>query len=111
MNRFCLAALIIACAAHGPAAENHHARGGSKNVKRYTIEQFMKTVRIGGAAFSPDDREILFHNNQSGIFNVYTIPISGGPPRQVTHSTKESTFAVDHLPDGRFLYRYDRGGN
>jgi dipeptidyl aminopeptidase/acylaminoacyl peptidase len=84
---------------------------GNKTMKQYTIEQFMKTVRIGGAAFSPDDREILFHNNQSGIFNVYSVPVGGGTPRQLTHSTKESTFAVDYLPDGRFLYRYDRGGN
>src|SRR5215470_8536658 len=85
--------------------------GAPKRVKQYTIEQFMKTVRIGGAAFSPDDREILFHNNESGIFNVYSFPIAGGPSKQLTHSTKESTFAVDYLPDGRFLYRYDRGGN
>ena len=71
----------------------------------------MKTVRIGGAAFSSDDGEILFQNNQSGIFNVYAVPVAGGAAKQLTHSTKESTFAVDYLPYGRFLYRYDRGGN
>jgi dipeptidyl aminopeptidase/acylaminoacyl peptidase len=84
---------------------------GSKSMKQYTIQQFMKTVRIGGAAFSLDDGEILFHNNQTGIFNVYSVPIAGGTPRQLTHSVKESTYPVDYLPDGRFLYRYDRGGN
>ena len=83
----------------------------SRNVKQYTIEQFMKTVRIGGADFSQDDQQVLFHNNQSGIFNVYSIAALGGTPRQLTHSTKESTFSVGYLPDGRFLYRYDRGGN
>ena len=92
-------------------AENRHLPDSIKRGKQYTIEQFMKTVRIGGAAFSPDDREILFQNNQSGIFNVYAVPVAGGTPKQLTHSTKESTFAVDYLPDGRFLYRYDRGGN
>ena len=81
------------------------------HVKQYTIEQFMKTARIGGAAFSPDSREILCHNNQSGIFNVYAVTLDGGTQRQLTHSTKESTFSVDYLPDGRFIYRYDRGGN
>jgi len=71
----------------------------------------MKTVRIGGGAFSPDDKEILFFNNSSGIFNAYSVAVAGGNAKQLTHSTKESTFSVDYLPDGRFIYRFDRGGN
>jgi dipeptidyl aminopeptidase/acylaminoacyl peptidase len=92
-------------------AETRERPDATKPQRQYTIEQFMKTVRIGGADFSPDDREILFHNNQSGIFNVFAIAVTGGPARQLTHSTKESTYGVAYLPDGRFLYRYDRGGN
>ena len=81
-------------------------------VKEYTIEQFMNTVRIGGSSFSSDENLILFHNNKSGIFNVYSVPVSGGPATQLTNSTKESTFAVSYFPtDSRFLYTYDRGGN
>ncbi len=91
--------------------KDKQSKHSKNNMKQYTIEQFMKTVRIGGAAFSPNGREILYYNNQSGIFNVYAISIDGGTPQQLTHSTKESTFSVDYLPDGRFLYRYDRGGN
>ena len=82
-----------------------------KPVKEYTIEQFMNTVRIGGSAFSADDKSILFHSNKSGIFNVYSVPVTGGAPAQMTNSTRESTFAVSYLPDGRILYAYDRGGN
>jgi dipeptidyl aminopeptidase/acylaminoacyl peptidase len=106
-------AIICAIALLFPDARAHAqtATNTSSSVKRYSIEQFMRTVRIGGADFSPDDQEILFHNNQSGIFNVYAIAVAGGTPRQLTHSIKESTYAVDYLPDGRFLYRYDRGGN
>ena len=81
-------------------------------IKEYTIEQFMNTVRIGGASFSSDEKSILFHNNKSGIFNVYSVPVSGGAATQLTNSTKESTFAVSYFPtDSRFLYTYDRGGN
>ncbi|HJT28838.1 MAG TPA: S9 family peptidase [Pyrinomonadaceae bacterium] len=81
-------------------------------VKEYTIEQFMNTVRIGGSSFSSDEKSILFHNNKSGIFNVYSVPVSAGAATQLTNSTKESTFAVSYLPnDSRFLYSYDRGGN
>ena len=81
-------------------------------VKQYTIEQFMATTRVGGATFSPDEKSILFHSNKSGIFNVYTTPVSGGEPKQLTNSTKESTYIVSAFPnDARFLYRYDKGGN
>jgi dipeptidyl aminopeptidase/acylaminoacyl peptidase len=81
-------------------------------VKQYTIEQFMATTRIGGASFSADEKSILFHSNKSGIFNVYAMPVAGGEPKQLTNSTKESTYAVSYFPnDARFLYRYDKGGN
>src|SRR2546423_12173064 len=83
-----------------------------KGPKQYTIEQFMATTRLGGASFSSDEKSILFHSNKSGIFNVYSMPVSGGAPKQLTNSTKESTFAVSYFPaDARFLYRYDKGGN
>ena len=81
-------------------------------VKQYTIEQFMATTRLGGASFSSDEKSILFHSNKSGIFNVYSVPVTGGGEKQLTNSTKESTFAVSWFPsDARFLYRYDKGGN
>jgi len=81
-------------------------------VKEYTIEQFMNTVRIGGSSFSADEKSILFHSNKSGIFNVYSVPVTGSGPAQLTNSTKESTFAISYFPnDSRFLYSYDRGGN
>ena len=84
----------------------------TKPVKEYTIEQFMNTVRIGGSSFSSDEKSLLFHNNKTGIFNVYSIPVRGGAPTQLTSSTKESTFSVSYLPtDTRFIYTYDRGGN
>ena len=84
----------------------------SRTPKQYTIEQFMDTVRIGGASFSADEKQLLFHSNKSGIFNVYTVNVTGGDAKQLTRSTKESTFAVSYFPnDSRFLYTYDRGGN
>jgi dipeptidyl aminopeptidase/acylaminoacyl peptidase len=95
--------LVFACSQSAPAQQT---------VKQYTIEQFMNTVRIGGSSFSADEKSILFHSNKSGIFNVYSVAVSGGEPAQLTNSTKESTFAVSYLPnDGRILYMYDRGGN
>jgi hypothetical protein len=45
----------------------------TENVSRYSIEEFMATTRIGGASFSPDRRKLLFHSNETGVFNVYEI--------------------------------------
>lgn len=83
-----------------------------KRVKQYTIEQFMNTERVGGSAFSADEKTILFHSNKSGIFNVYSMPVTGGARKQLTSSTNESTYVVTAFPnDARFLYSHDTGGN
>jgi dipeptidyl aminopeptidase/acylaminoacyl peptidase len=88
------------------------AASATAQPRQYTIEQFMDTVRVGGASFSADEKEVLFHSNKSGIFNVYTVGTTGGNARQLTNSTKESTFAVSYFPnDARFIYSYDKGGN
>ncbi|MGI8432736.1 MAG: DPP IV N-terminal domain-containing protein, partial [Chthoniobacterales bacterium] len=81
-------------------------------VKQYTIEQFMDTTKIGGSAFTHDEKAILFSSNKSSIYNVYSVNVDGGAPTQLTHSVKESTFIVTAFPeDARFLYTYDKGGN
>ncbi len=86
---------------------------GDRAARKYTIEQFMDTTRLGGSSFSADEKSILFHSNKTGIFNVYTMSAAAdGTPKQLTNSTKESTYAVSYFPaDARFLYRYDKGGN
>lgn len=84
----------------------------AREVKQYTIEQFMDSTRLGGSSFSADEKQILFHSNKSGIFNVYTMAVAGGEAKQLTASTKESTYAVSYFPaDSRIIYTYDRGGN
>src|SRR5437879_13116765 len=81
-------------------------------VKQYTIDQFMATTRVGGATFSPDEKSILFHSNKSGIFNVYSMPLSGGEPKQLPNSNKESTYIVSAFTiDARFLYSSDKDGH
>jgi dipeptidyl aminopeptidase/acylaminoacyl peptidase len=112
-----LALLLFAASALAQAGQTASARpapaaAAARAVRRYSIEQFMDTVRVGGSSFSADERQVLFHSNKTGIFNVYSVPAAGGEARQLTSSTKESTYAVSYLPAGeRFIYAYDRGGN
>ena len=86
--------------------------GATRTVKQYTIEQFLTTIAIGGSSFSSDEKSILFSSNKSGIYNVYSVPVAGGEPKQLTRSTTESTFSIGYFPnDSRILYTHDQGGN
>jgi len=85
---------------------------GARPSKQYTIDQFLATETVQGASFSPDERRILFSSNRSGLFNVYAVPVSGGPATAVTTSSNDSTYAVSYFPaDERVLFTRDQGGN
>jgi dipeptidyl aminopeptidase/acylaminoacyl peptidase len=114
---FALITLLCLAPAVADAKQRRRTRpspkpAAARQVRQYTIEQFMDTTRVGGSSFSPDEKSVLFHNNKTGIFNVYTVAVTGGEPKRLTNSTKESTYAVSYFPaDSRILYTYDRGGN
>ena len=81
-------------------------------VKTYTIDQFMNTTAITGSDFSPDNSKILYSSNQTGVYNAFEVPVTGGEPRQLTNSTDNSIFAVSYFPkDERILYSSDKGGD
>jgi dipeptidyl aminopeptidase/acylaminoacyl peptidase len=80
--------------------------------KQYTIEQFLNTTSLAGASFSADESRILFSSNKSGIWNAYTMPVTGGAWTQITSSATDSTYAVSFFPqDDRILLTHDQGGN
>ena len=80
-------------------------------IRRYTIQQFMDTSRVSGIAFSHDENSILVSCNQSGIFNVFSVPIAGGPMKQVTFSANEDIRVGASFPnDSRLVYARDKGG-
>jgi len=85
---------------------------GQRPMKQYSMEEFMATTSVTGATFSADGSRVLFSSNESGIFNVYCLPVTGGKPGALTKSTTDSTFAVSYFPhDDRILYTRDAGGN
>ena len=109
-TQFRRAALIAAAIAF--AVSGASAQSAKRPQKQYTIEQFMNTVSVTGASFSPDESRILFSSNKTGIWNAYTIPVTGGEWTPVTTSTTDSTFAVAYFPnDDRILFTRDQGGN
>ena len=83
-----------------------------KEVNKYTIEQFMNTTSIFGSSFSSDESKVLFTSDKSGIFNAYTMSVSGENSTQITHSDSTSIYAVSYLPfDDRIILMSDKNGN
>jgi dipeptidyl aminopeptidase/acylaminoacyl peptidase len=104
------AALIHAGSLAAAATAARAAR--TQPSRQYTIEQFMATKALTGASFSAKEDRILFSSNESGIYNAYSVPVTGGTPSPVTRSSTDSTYAVSYFPkDDRVLYTHDKGGD
>ncbi len=84
----------------------------AETLKTYTIEQMMDNEAIGGGSFSPDKSKLLVSSNRSGIYNMYTVPVSGGEFIPVTESDSSSVFSISYFPeDERMLFRMDNNGD
>src|SRR5688572_2262732 len=106
-RRAALIAAAVALVVSGVSAQST-----KRPQKQYSIEQFMNTVSVAGSSFSPDESRILFSSNKTGIWNAYTIPVTGGDWTPMTASTADSTFGVAYFPnDERILFTRDQGGN
>lgn len=53
--------------------------------------------------WSADGKSILYVATNEGVSNVWTQPVNGGPPRQLTHFMEETIFAMAPSPDGKYL--------
>lgn len=101
---FLLVMLLISCKEEPQMAQ--------REVKQYTIEQFMDNEAVGGGSFSYDNSNLLVSSNRSGIYNIYTIPVKGGDMTAVTASDSTSVFAESYFPnDNRMLYSADGNGD
>ena len=81
----------------------------------YDAKAFFATTSYGlsgGYAWSPDDKQLLVHSDETGIFNAYSLNAGGSGKQPLTASTADSTFAVSWFPDdARVLVTADKGGN
>ncbi len=101
-----MAFAIIAC---GPQSGQ---KKETQTVQKYTIEQFYENVAVYGGSFNHDETKLMVTSNETGIFNLYALPVDGSPGEAITHSTDESYFGISYFPeDDRVLYSADKGGN
>jgi len=107
-----LALLAGAASARTPAKPAAAAQAAPRQVKEYTIGQFLANTAYGGSDFSPDGRKILVGSNETGVFNAFALPLDGGKPVQLTDSKVSAIQPIGYFPhDERFLYTSDQGGN
>ena len=100
--------MMIGCLPTALVAQDEDGR----DVKQYSIEQFLETTNYRGASFSPDNLKLLVSSDATGVFNAYAIPVDGGTPVQLTESTTDTISTIGYFPnDERFLYTADQGGN
>ena len=67
---------------------------------------------ISGLSISPDGSKLLVSMDRDGVLNAYAVPLAGGAPVQLTHSTADPVEVVSWFPrDGRFLYRSGPAGD
>lgn len=104
------------CASHDTGAAAPAPTPAPEPV-RYTAEQFFETTTYAmpaadGIVFSRDGKNILISSDESGVFNAYLLPITGGDPVPLTQSADNATFGASFFPaDDRVLFTADQGGN
>ncbi|WP_378184747.1 alpha/beta fold hydrolase [Aquimarina sp. W85] len=81
-------------------------------IEQYSIEQFMDNENAFANGFSSDNSKVLITSNRSGIYNMYTVPTSGGELSPITKSDSASVYGISYFPnDERILFRMDGNGD
>ncbi|MBO2448684.1 S9 family peptidase [Actinomadura barringtoniae] len=79
-----------------------------------SYRDFVPTQRFQprALAIAPDAGHVAYSSNQSGQFNLWVQPVTGGPARQLTRYVGCAVRNVAWSPDGRWLvYTADRDGD
>ena len=78
---FSFLVLLVSC-----KEETKNETTREREIQNYTINQFMDNESVSGGSFSSDNSKLLVSSNRSGIYNVYTIPVTGGELAPITQS-------------------------
>ena len=75
------------------------------------IKDLLGTVRLAGAAWSPDGKQIVYTGNASGRFNVWLMHADGSGAHQLAQSD-DAQFGPIWVKDGSgIIFEQDHGGN
>jgi len=54
--------------------------------------------------FSPDGTRIAFSSDRGGLWNIWTVDVNGGDPKQVSREQRWFINSPEWSPDGRFIF-------
>src|SRR3984885_4513602 len=75
------------------------------------IPDLLSTVRLDGAAWSPNGRQILYSGNATGRINLWTMNSDGTGAHQLLHSDDAQSGALWAKDGQSVVYQQDRGGD
>ena len=74
------------------------------------VDDLFYTRSVGGGAWSPDGKEVVFSSNLTGRSNLWKVGAAGGWPIQLSQSDDRQSGAT-WSPDGRWIvFQSDQGG-
>ncbi len=81
------------------------------NVKRYPVEQFFSIRSITGFSLSPDNKNIYYITNTTGLPQIWRIPFGGGWADQIS-LWNDTIKGISHYPKAdRLIFISDENGN
>jgi len=90
-----------------PQSLNSLAEPGAAPVP---IDDLFYTRSVGGGAWSPDGKEVVFTTNLTGRFNLWKVNAEGGWPVQLSQSD-DRQYNATWSPDGKWIvFASDKGG-
>ncbi|MCJ8191493.1 S9 family peptidase [Sphingomicrobium aestuariivivum] len=109
------AALAPLAATAATAGADHHAEASA--VPRYTAEQFYESNSYSTGSswarnFTLDGDHVLVRSDETGVHNIYLMPVGGGAMTPLTASTDDARYPIGFFPgDDRLLFTGNAGGN
>jgi hypothetical protein len=77
---------------------------GKTAVMRFEGGEPIKVLDIPvTVAWSPDSRALTYVDTRNGVSNIWSQPLAGGPPEQLTHFTSGLIFSYAWSRDGKRL--------
>jgi len=118
--KFAVPALILALSLCAFAADSPDTReitdpktivsSAAERANPIPIDDLFFTRSIGGGAWSPDGKEIVFTSNFTGRNNLWKVNVDGGWPIQLSQSDDRQGAAA-WSPDGKWIiFQSDKGG-
>jgi dipeptidyl aminopeptidase/acylaminoacyl peptidase len=75
------------------------------------VADLLQTVRLGGATWSPDGKQIAYIGNASGRYNLWTMQADGSGARQLLKSDEGQDGPVFTRDGKEIVYAQDKGGD